>query len=253
MGTNRLLELILDIGEQLSKSGAESRRVEDSITRMCQTYGFYKVQVFCITSIIIVTIKDDCNTIYTQTRRIDNVYNNFTKLEQFNSLSRYICENAPDEIYIRQQLKLLENQPQLDRQFKYRAFLGYALAGGSFAIFFGGNFLDVIPCVIIGLLIAFSNKIYTKSFHKLVYSFLKSFIIGFLAWIFVKIGIGQNYDDIIITSVVLLIPGVALTNSVRDMLGGDTLTGFLRMIDAILISISIAGGFICSLLIMGGL
>ena len=45
----------LNIGEEMLISGAEVSRVEDSVRRICIAYGAEKVDVFTITSAIVVT------------------------------------------------------------------------------------------------------------------------------------------------------------------------------------------------------
>ena len=53
---------------------------------------------------------------------------------------------------------------------------------------------------------------------------------------------GDSMDMIVIGSIVPLLPGVPLTNSIRDYLNGDYLSGTIRMIDAVLVACCIALG-----------
>ena len=50
-------------------------------------------------------------------------------------------------------------------------------------------------------------------------------------------------DMISIGNIMLLIPGIALTNSLRDMFSGNTLAGLMRFIEALLLAMTIAFGF----------
>ena len=50
--------------------------------------------------------------------------------------------------------------------------------------------------------------------------------------------------DPIIGALMVLTPGVALTMGVRDILNGDYLSGSIRLLDALLIAGSIAGGVV---------
>lgn len=59
--------------------------------------------------------------------------------------------------------------------------------------------------------------------------------------------------QIIIGNIMLLIPGVALTNSIRDMISGDIMAGMLRFCEACLVSLAIAAGYIIAALIFGGI
>lgn len=66
---------------------------------------------------------------------------------------------------------------------------------------------------------------------------------GLLAGLAVRFGLGDSVDMISIGNIMLLIPGVALTNSLRDMFSGNTISGLMRFIEAILLALTIACGF----------
>ena len=66
---------------------------------------------------------------------------------------------------------------------------------------------------------------------------------GLLAALSVRIGLGRNVDMISIGNIMLLIPGIALTNSLRDMFSGNTISGLMRFIEAVLLALVIACGF----------
>lgn len=51
-----------------------------------------------------------------------------------------------------------------------------------------------------------------------------------------------SYDPIIIGTLMLFVPGVALTNSIRDFLSGDMLSGVSRLVEALLTAVSLAAG-----------
>lgn len=88
--------------------------------------------------------------------------------------------------------------------------------------------------------------------NRIAYCFLLSFISGMIAIFSVKSGIGENLDKIMIGGIMLIIPGVALTNSVRDLLLGDVITGLLRLCESLLVAASVAAGFAVALLIGRG-
>ena len=56
MNYNKILQGILDIGEAMLQSGAENFRLEDSLYRMCKSYGFTRYDVFVIPSNIQITV-----------------------------------------------------------------------------------------------------------------------------------------------------------------------------------------------------
>jgi uncharacterized membrane protein YjjP (DUF1212 family) len=72
--------------------------------------------------------------------------------------------------------------------------------------------------------------------------FLASFIIGLLSLIFVEIGLGHQLDKIIIGSVMALVPGLLLTNAVRDLMAGHLVSGLSKGAEALLTAFAIGSG-----------
>ena len=64
-----------------------------------------------------------------------------------------------------------------------------------------------------------------------------------MAFIAVKLGWIANVDKIIIGNIMTLIPGIGLTNAIRDLFTGDSIAGLLRTIDAVLTALVIAAGY----------
>ena len=79
---NKLLHEFLNIGEMMLASGAEIKRVEDTLIRLGTAYGAIKMNVFVITSSIVVTMAFENGEELTQTRRIMyELGTDFTRLE----------------------------------------------------------------------------------------------------------------------------------------------------------------------------
>lgn len=231
----------MSIGEQLLMSGAEVSRVEDTIKRICTAYGASRVDVFSITSSIVTTMYGEDFGVCTQTRRVAGMSNDLNKIDELNQLSRKICSTKPKPESIRTDLEKIQNGPHYSF---YTQLLIYALISGSFSVFFGGDIKDMAASAIIGILLkcleAFVKKI---SVNTLITAFLCSTAGGFLANLSVLIGLGNHVDLISIGNIMLLIPGIAFTNSLRDMFSGDTITGLIRFMESILMAIIIALGF----------
>ena len=73
----------------LLADGADVRRVEQTLTRMGLAYGAVRMDVFVITSSIVLTMCFPDETSVTQTRRIEkSAVTDFRKLEAINAISR---------------------------------------------------------------------------------------------------------------------------------------------------------------------
>ncbi len=246
---NRYLSAIMDLGELLLMHGAEVNRVEDTITRLCSAYGFIRSDVFTITSSIIASAMLPDGSTLTQTRRIKERDTDLGKVEMVNGLSRKIC-GAPvtEEELLREIQKIRQG-----RTVSWPVKLGmYMLISASLSVFFGGGTWDGIAsaisgAVLFGTLCVSSGLKLNSIVQSMVCSGVTALAVSFL----VKIGIGIHPDKIMIGNIMLVIPGIQLTNSLRDMINGDMISGLLNMSEALLKAIAVAMGF-AIILIFGG-
>lgn len=249
MKTEDLLRISLDIGEKMLISGAEIGRVEDSLRRILTAYDMQRADVFTITSSIVATVTDRDGRTITQTRRIQKYSTDFEKLDALNALSRHICATAPPLSEIR---KLLS---EADGKREYPLWIqccAYALIAGAFAVFFGGTFVDGAVAATLGMglklvTFAISRTKVNMVFANMTATFLLCAAALLCAYAFPSI----HTDKIIIGNIMLLIPGIAMTNSIRDIISGDIMAGILRFCEALVLAIAIAAGYILASLFMG--
>ncbi len=246
-----LLGLALDIGKSMIKCGAEINRVEETIVRICYAYGMKQTEVFSIVSMITVTTVDENGKSLTQSRRMYSYSTNLGKLEKLNALSREICQTKCDVDYAKEKLKEIDGEPG---KFHVTALIGNILGASAFTVFFGGSLLDALAAMPVAVVIYLMNTfIRARGMNKLFYTALCSAVSGTLAFLFVKIGFGNNANMIMIGDIMLIIPGLMLINSVREMLCGDIMSGLLRMAESVIVSAAIACGFAVPILIFGKL
>lgn len=235
------LDLALDIGEQMVLSGAEVARVEDSVKRICLAFGAARADVLSITTSLIVTIYYEGYDSLTQTRRTGKFAFDLSRLEKMNALSRRICDEHLSVKEARKEYReLMKDQPY---GFYYQM-LFYIIVAFSFSLFFGGTFRDALVSALIAIPFKYIDRISAKlEANQMVTILLSSLLGGFLAILAVRAGFADSVSKVSIGDVMLLIPGITLTNSMRDMFGGDTITGGIRFIEASLIAVMIALGF----------
>ena len=245
----QLLHAIMDIGEAMLNSGAEISRVEDSICRMCTSYGVRRANTFTITSNMIVTIEVDDDTVITQTRRIRQNTTDFTRLDKLNNLSRYICANTPPVEEVRRLYGEIAATKGLPPS---RAYIGGVLTASSFAVFFGGNWKDGLAAALLALVIEFlMQRPIRRQVNPILYLFVVSFLTGVGGIGLVHLNLGAHLDKISIGCIMLTVPGIMITNAIRDFLYGDTVSGVLRLCDSLLQAAGIACGFCLAIYLFG--
>jgi uncharacterized membrane protein YjjP (DUF1212 family) len=238
--TFEVMDVCLLAGKIMLQSGAETYRVEDTMIRMAKSLGIKETQSYVTPTGIIFSVEGSEPT-KTKLIRIMDRTTDLKKVTLVNSISRQISNGELDckEALIR--LKEIEIS---DFSFSFFSrILASALASGCFLIMFKGVWPDFVPAMIAGG-VGYFSVVY---FHKLVpikffSEFLAAFFIGLIAFFSVKLGIGQELDKIIIGSVMPLVPGLLLTNAVRDLMAGHLVSGLSKGAEALLTSFAIGSG-----------
>lgn len=240
MDYNGLLDVAMKIGYRLALSGAETFRVEESISRIMVSYGIHS-ESFAIPNLLIINIETPDGQTLTRMRRIGEHGNDLDSVERFSNLSRRICAEkpAPDEA-----LKWI-HQADADRKtYTLPVYLvGNFLGACGFALLFGANFMDSLCAgfcgIVVGLALHHLNILKVNNFFSTIAS---AFIMTFVTYLLNTIGIVQNTDTVIIGTLMTLVPGLLFTNAMRDIIFGDTNSGVNRIVQVLLIAVAIAMG-----------
>ena len=232
---------VMDIGEQMLISGAEVHRVEESISRMCYALGASRVDVFIITSSMVVTVRTQDGQDHTQTRRITAINTNIERLHLLNGLCRNICKNGFDEEKVSEALERAVNCPAYSR---WVELICYAVIAAAFTLFFGGGVADAAVSAIVGIIVACSVFLGNKVIpNKIFGKFLSSAVSTLAAFCALRFGWISTVDSVIIGNIMTLIPGIGLTTAIRDLFTGDSIAGILRSVEAVLTALAIAAGY----------
>ena len=236
-----LLEFAVSLANKLQACGAETYRVEETIVRIITAYGIERVDAFVIPSSIMASLESDDGKICTKIRRLKGGETMLDGIERYSALCRRVCTERPDIETARSWLRETEKSVC-----KYRLplyFLAAFLIGAGFAVFFGGGLLEAIAAGVSGLAIGVSLKFMGKlNANAFFSSFVCSFILGILANLLTYIGVGKNADIVTIGAIMLLVPGFLFTNSLRDVIYGDTMSGLNRLVQVLIIAVALVFG-----------
>ena len=243
-----LSDCLLEMGELLLDCGAEISRVEDTLTRVGKAYGANRVDVFVIPSLVSITLNFPETIPVTETRRISSTGStDFYRLEKLNTLSRACCTQPMELEELREKL----NRVATGRKPFSVVFWGSVLGGGSFAVFFGGSIWDGLAAAVFGagiclLQYALGRTQLNPVASNLIVSLLAGLAIGIVSGLIPLL----HMDKIMIGDIMLMIPGLAMTNALRNMLVGNTISGTMRLAESLIWAASLAGGFMVALAIV---
>ena len=235
-----LLDLTVELGYRLAMCGAETFRVEESIYRILKAYGI-ESETFASPNCLTVSLETADGIPMTRMRRIGDHGNDLDSVERYNNLSRRICAERPDP---KTALAWLKETDSSRRSYHTPMNLAGSFLGAfGFCIFFGGNLLDGIWAGVCGILIClcgmFMSRLHTNVFFKTLAS---AYLMALLAYGLGSLGACQSPDTTVIGALMLLVPGLLITNAMRDILYGDTTSGVNRLVQVLLIAAAIALG-----------
>lgn len=240
MDYNTLLDLAADLGYELAMCGAETFRVEESVSRVLLAYGI-ESEVFAIPNCLTVSMETPEGKPMTRMRRIGYHGNDLDGVERFAGLSRALCNRKPEPAEGKRWLALAQNSRRSYSLLIY--LLGSFLGAFGFAMVFGGSFIDGLCSGVCGLLVGVINhymdKLQVNQFFRTIAA---AFPTALLAYAMHGVGLSHSADMVTIGALMILVPGLLFTNAMRDIIFGDTNSGTNRIVQVLLIAAAIALG-----------
>lgn len=238
---HRLLTIAALAGIIILENGGEVYRAEDTATRICESKeNIRDVDIFAMPNAIFVSVNFKGDVI-TNLRRAKNPNINLDKIEMINEFSRRFVsssdidlEEAVNELF---RIKDKKNQSRLER------IIPGTIASMAFSMILGGGIRELIATGISSfLMLIILEKIKEYKLTFFINTFAGGFLATLFAYITVILNISNDLDTIVIASIMALVPGVSITNSMRDTLSGDFVSGITRLTEASVIALAIVFG-----------
>lgn len=232
------LDCFLLAGRIMIESGAETYRVEDTMLRMARSLGIEDAQSYVTPTGIILSIgKRQITKITSISNRITDLH----KIALVNNVSRKLTNKI---------ITLEQAYEELIKIQKTNYFLPISLqlltaasAGSALMILFGGLWSD-LPATFVAGAVGFIVVTILHDLTKVKFfsEFLAALFIGLVAHFAVKFHLGTEIDKIIIGGVMPLVPGLLITNAIRDLMAGHFTSGITRGAEAFLTAFAIGSG-----------
>ena len=234
----------LDMPQCLLGAGGEISRVATMLNRIGHTFGILNINIFAITSSISLTLEFPDGRSLTQIRQINRTAGtDFLALEKINALSRRVCTKKTS---LTEAWSELADMEETDRR-RLSFYLGGMMATSGFCIFFGGSASDGLVAALFALFLSYAQRRLLGYFpNPILLNLILSFCSGVPICLVSRLIPGLDANKIMIGDIMLLIPGVVMLNSMRDILGGDTISGLLRFTEGILRTGALACGFMAA-------
>lgn len=243
ISVNEVIKLIGKAGRMMLENGGETYRAEEICKYICSAYEIEDVEAIAMPIGFFVTVgngKEDTET--TLIKRIKKRSINLDKIDKLVNLSRKISSKKLSVDNALKEINEIENASKLNKV-RWWEYTYEGLSAGFFSLLFFGGIVEFICAFIAGLLITITakylNKIGSRPFFI---SLIGGIIITVLALIFNITPLDIDPKTVIISGIMPLLPGLAMTNAIQDAMRGDLISGLARGAEALIIATSLALG-----------
>lgn len=236
----RVLDCALLAAQLLLESGAETYRAEESALRICAGFGL-NAQAYAIPTGIFLTLEREEEEPLSRMRRLRRRSTNLSSIHRTMQISRDLERGSMPLDEAMAGLKALAAPGRRGK--KGLSVVATALSAGFFTALFGGGPLEFFIAVLCGATVQGIGLLLNRedSFHFIISLFGGAIcaLYGATLAYFVP---SVNLDAVIVGSIMPLLPGLAMTNAIRDTMRGDLVSGVARAAEALLIATALAAG-----------
>ena len=232
--------VLLEIGAMLMSSGASTHRTRITMERIARGLGYGIELLITQRALMLTIIEKDQQHFFSRMKRISPHGVNFRIVSGISHLSWNVMEQNWTIAQISDELQRLKSLPHYPRL----VVLGLVgLAGAAFCRNFGGGYVEMtvaFVATVVGLFVRQeANKV---KFNPYLCVFFAAFAASLVAGLAEHFKIGVEPDKAFATSVLFLVPGIPLINSVTDLIDGNIQNGMVRAMNGLMIAFSIAMG-----------
>ena len=239
MEANQVLEIALSAGKMLMSNGAETYRVEETIERICSSYNL-ECECIATTKGVFVSVIDINNEKVTSLKKIRTTRIDLYRIELINSFSRSIKNNPVCYEEAEKILKDIDDTPYFGFPIRLMA---ASMTSFIYSLFFNGTIYEAVVSAVISIGIYFMlEKVAKLGSFQFSQFFFSGFIIGCASLIVESLLPFVNKGHVITGAIMILIPGVALANGIKDIIYGQFTSGMAKFGEAMLIITAVGAG-----------
>lgn len=246
----QIADLLNDIACELMTAGAHTMRIIQNVSRMAETFGYnMELSVFQASMMLTITNKENPSERQTQIKKTKHLLLNYTIVSDLSTLSwdTFDKKLSYEEIKIRY-LEIISQK----RMSRWLVLVLVGLANAAFCGLFKGD-ITAMGLVFFATIVGFyvRQEMMKHQINNLIVFTTSAFIASLLAGMGYILHLGNTPEIALAASVLYLIPGVPLINSLLDLIQGHILTGISRLVNASSLIVCIAVGLFTSMLILG--
>ncbi len=238
---NQVFDLIMYAGKILLENGAEIFRVEETMNKIGNAYNIKELDIFVMANGIFATMLiEDEGFRSGRSLHIPISPVHLGRITAVNRISREIVEGKYD---VSQAMEEMKKAEQIPHEPNWIRVIFAGVGSAAFGFMLGGSAFDSIASFLAGVILYIfliaTQQAHTPEMLKIAFG---GGLVTVVSIALYSIGIGDDFNHIMIGSIICLVPGVSLTTAVRNFFAGDYLSGTVRLVNALLVSVSISVG-----------
>ena len=245
-----ILDFSINLGCALLECGAPLERANDTMERVCKSYGLCDISIFSLNSLISLSARDNEGNFASRQISVPSMDIHLEKISRYNALSRKVCSKTPDPAKLEE---MLYEAGSLKEYNRWTILTGRMIATVSLTFIFGGTWWDVLAtCIIVFGLYWLIIALGRARLNQIIVNILCMLYCGAASALFVKLSLGENFFIMIISCSMVMLPGIPLVNAARNLLCGNEMNGILEILKALFETMALVLGLIAAIFLFGG-
>lgn len=235
-----ILEFAVTTGERMLANGCGTHRIEGLIKKILEPCKFRNHEIFVTTTGIVITVESAEEGVTTVVKQVPQKK---MHTEHISLIEDIVNSFVHGELTASEALVELKHADSKATYPYWLTILAFGMAGAFRTLMFGGQIIDGIVSLFAGICMGvFIQALVSKNVFTFLVNCCGGFVVGFLAVLFMRFGMGSTLDKIIIGTLMPIAPGVPFVHSVNDILHGDYTSGMTRAYEAIITAAALSTG-----------
>lgn len=235
------IEIPMEVGRMLMKSGAETYRVEETMNYVAKSLGIEHFVAYVLNRGIFASGTNEQGVKESRVMTVPDTVHNMRKIEEVNTLSRSLSREhriPKEEIFRR-----LDDIDKVKGYGFIWILLAYFFGAFGFGMALGVPFYDSVISGLAGLCLGVVSYFLTRFIRTgFIMTILGSCVVTLSVNVMVYLGLNAYPSRLMIGALMLLVPGAFFTNSVRELSQNNYLVGTSLLLAALLTCISMSVG-----------
>ncbi len=241
IGAAELAGYLTELGARLLSYGCSTQRLEELVRTIARIEGF-EAQAFAIPTGLFVSVSGpDGESAHIRMRRVEDWAVDLDRLTEIDRILNDVVDRKLSIHAARLELRALPSRkPPYPL---WAVFLASAISTAMSAVFFRGRLAEMAAAAVGGLCVSGLNAWLRRNpSARFLANFLGGIIAGALAWGASVLVPGLSREVVVLSVVILLVPGMTLTTGLTELTYKNLVSGTGRLMEAMVVFLSLIFG-----------